>query len=184
MAIAAATPGVTGVRPMEGSSVEYNGQGYAAWGLGPDPLYGYHLSAGRWFTTADSSAATPTVVLGPVVAQATGATVGQTISLTMAAGPTRVHVIGIDAGQNNGGGTVYFPLATLERLDGTPGTTDSIWISTASSAHDVIDRVNNAVTARLAAAGYPVSTVESTLCRRRPRRLTRRSSPSWTSWAC
>ena len=158
--IAAATSGVTGVRPVEASSVEYNGQGYAAWGLGPNPLYSYHLSAGRWFTAADAGASTPPVVLGPVVARAAGAAVGQTITLTTASGPARVRVIGIDTGQNNGGGTVYFPLATLERLDGTPGTTDSIWISTASSAHSAIDRVNNAVTARLAAAGYPVSTTE------------------------
>lgn len=160
IAIAANTPGVTGAKPVEASSVRYNGQGYAAWGLGPSPLYSYHLSAGRWFTAADATATTPSVVLGPVVAQATGAKVGQTIILTMAAGPTRVQVIGLDEGQNNGGGAVYFPLATLERLDGTPGTTDSLWISTASSAHSAIDRVNNAVTARLTAAGYPVITTE------------------------
>ena len=48
----------------------------------------------------------------------------------------------------------------LERLDGTPGTADSIWVSTASSGHAVIDRVTNAVAARLADAGYPVSTTE------------------------
>lgn len=160
VAVAATTPGVTGVKPVEASSVRYNGQGYAAWGLGPDPLYSYHLSAGRWFTAADSGARTPPVVLGPVVAQATGAKPGQTITLTMASGPAKVHVIGIDEGQNNGGGAVYFPLATLERLDGTPGMTDSLWISTASSAHAAIDGVNNAVTARLTAAGYPVSTTE------------------------
>ena len=58
-----------GAQPVETSSVQYNGQAYAAWGLGPHPLYSYRLSAGRWFTAADAAAGTlPPVVLGPVVA--------------------------------------------------------------------------------------------------------------------
>ena len=52
----------------------------------------------------------------------------------MAAGPVRVRVIGIDTGQNNSGNIVYFPLPALERLDGTPGTANSLWVSTASSS--------------------------------------------------
>jgi hypothetical protein len=39
LAIAAAPPGVTGAQPVETSSVQYNGQAYAVWGLGPRPLY-------------------------------------------------------------------------------------------------------------------------------------------------
>ena len=60
----------------------------------------------------------------------------------------------------NNGDTVYFPLPVLERLDGGPGTADSIWLTTASSAHAAIDRATTAVANRLAAAGYPVSTTE------------------------
>jgi putative ABC transport system permease protein len=157
LAIAAATPGVSGAQPVETSSVQYAGQAYVAWGLGPHPLYSYQLSAGRWFTTADAGAGTPPVVLGPVVARAVGARVGQILTLNMAAGPVRVRVIGIDAGQNNSGQTVYFPLPTLERLDGSPGAADSLWVSTASSAHAAIDRAASAVASRLAAAGYPVT---------------------------
>ena len=160
LAVAAATPGVTGAQPEETSSVEYNGQAYVAWGLGTQPGYAYRLTAGRWFAAADDHAVIPPVVLGPVVARAVGARVGQLLTLTMAAGPTTVRVIGTDTGQNNGGSIVYFPLHALERLDGTPGTSDSIWLSTASSAHTAIDQANTAVTARLAAAGYPVSTQE------------------------
>jgi putative ABC transport system permease protein len=158
VAVAAATPGVSGAQPVETSSVQYNGQVYAAWGLGPRPLYSYRLSAGRWFTTADAAAGTPPVVLGPVAADVSGAHVGQILTLDMAAGPTRVRVIGIDTGRNNSGDIVYFPLPALERLDGTPGTADSLWVSTGSSAHAAIDRAATAVATRLASAGYPVTT--------------------------
>jgi putative ABC transport system permease protein len=164
LAVAAATPGVTGAEPVETSSVQYNGQTYTAWGLGARSFYDYQLSAGRWFTAADTAAgarpAVPPVVLGPAVARTTGARVGQILTLTLAAGPTRVRVIGIDTGQPNAGGTVYFPLPVLERLDGGPGTADSIWLTTASTAHAAIDRATTAAANRLAAAGYPVSTTE------------------------
>ena len=164
LTVAAATPGVTGAEPVETSSVQYNGQTYTAWGLGTHPFYDYRLSAGRWFTAADIAAgarpAVPPVVLGPAVARTTGARVGQILTLTLAAGPTRVRVIGIDTGQTNAGGTVYFPLPVLERLDGGPGTADSIWLTTGSTAHAAIDRATTAAANRLAAAGYPVSTTE------------------------
>jgi putative ABC transport system permease protein len=164
LTVAAGTPGVTGAEPVETSSVQYNGQTYTAWGLGTHPFYDYRLSAGRWFTAADSAAdgrpTVPPVVLGPAVARTTGARVGQILTLTLAAGPTRVRVIGIDTGQTNTGDTVYFPLPVLERLDGGPGTANSIWLTTGSTAHAAIDRATAAAASRLAAAGYPVSTTE------------------------
>ena len=164
LGVAASTPGVTGAEPVETSSVQYNGQDYVAWGLGTRPFYDYRLNAGHWFSTADTAAdartAIPPVVLGPAVARITGARVGQTLTLTMAAGPTGVRVIGIDTGQLNSGDTIYFPLPVLERLDGDPGTANSIWLATASSDHAAIDRATTATAARLAAAGYPVSTTE------------------------
>ena len=164
LAVAASTPGITGVEPVETSSVLYNGQTYTAWGLGTHPRYSYRLSAGRWFTAADTAAdtraAVSPVVLGPAVARTVHARVGQILTLTMAAGPARVRVIGLDTGQLNAGDTIYFPLPVLERLDGGPGTADSIWLATASSGHTAIDRATTAAAARLAAAGYAVSTTE------------------------
>jgi putative ABC transport system permease protein len=164
LTVAAATPGVTGAEPVETSSVQYNGQTYVAWGLGAHPLYSYRLSAGHWFTAADTAAdartAIPPVVLGPALARAARASVGQILTLSVAAGPTRVRVIGIDTVPTNNGDTVYFPLPVLERLDGGPGTANSIWLTTASTAHVAIDRATTAAANRLAAAGYPVSTTE------------------------
>jgi putative ABC transport system permease protein len=163
-AIAASTPGVTDVEPVETSSVQYNGQTYVAWGLGAHPLYSYRLSAGHWFTTADTAAgartAIPPVVLGPALARTARAGVGQVLTLSVAAGPTRVRVIGIDTVPTNNGDTVSFPLPVLERLDGGPGTANSIWLTTGSTAHAAIDRAATAAANRLGAAGYPVSTTE------------------------
>jgi putative ABC transport system permease protein len=164
LAIAASTPGITGAQPVETSSVKYHGQVYAAWGLGPHPLYSYRLSAGHWFTPADLTAAgqtaTPPVVLGPAVARAAHASVGQTLTLDTAKGTTHVRVIGIDTGQNNNGGTVYFPLPALKSLDGTAGAANSLWLTTASTDHAAIDRAAAAVASRLTAAGLRVSTVD------------------------
>jgi putative ABC transport system permease protein len=164
LAIAASTPGVTGAEPVETSSVQYNGQTYVAWGLGAHPLYSYRLSAGHWFTTADTAAgartAIPPVVLGPALARTARTSVGQILTLSVAAGSTRVRVIGIDTVPTNNSDTVYFPLPVLERLDGGPGTANSLWLTTGSTAHAAIDRAATAAAARLAAAGYPVSTTE------------------------
>jgi putative ABC transport system permease protein len=165
LAIAAGTPGVTAVRPVETSAVQYGSQYYAADGLDSHPLYSYHLSSGHWFTAAQTAAsaadvAVPPVVLGPAVANASGARVGQTVTFTLPQGPIRARVIGIDTVNINNGGTVYFPVPVLERLDGNPGTSDSIWVSTASSAHAAIDRASAATANRLAAAGFPASTTE------------------------
>jgi putative ABC transport system permease protein len=161
---AAAAPGVTGAQPVETSSVRYGGQAYPAYGLGTHPFYAYRLSAGHWFTAADTAADTrtaiPPVVLGPAIARTAGARVGQILTLGTAAGYTRVRVVGIDTGQNNNGAVVYFPLPALKRLDGTPGAANSLWLTTASSGHAAIDRAAAAVASRLTAAGLRVSTTD------------------------
>lgn len=164
LTIAARTPGVTGAEPVETGSVQYNGQTYIAWGLGTRPLYSYRLSAGHWFTAADNSArisaASTPVVLGPAAAQATHAAVGSVLSLNVATGSVRVRVIGIDTVPTNSGNTVYFPLPALERLDGGPGTADSLWISTGTTTHAGIDAVTADLAQRLAANGYAVTTTK------------------------
>jgi putative ABC transport system permease protein len=164
LTVAASTPGVTGVQPVETSAVRSNGQVYTAYGLGTHPLFSYRLSAGRWFTSADLAAsgprATTPIVLGPVVAQAARARVGQVLTLETAAGDTRVRVIGIDTTYTNSGQTIYFPLTALQRMNGTPGATNSLWLTTATSDHAAIKRTADAVKSRLDAAGYHVVTVE------------------------
>ncbi len=157
--IAASTPGITGAQPVETSAVKFHGQVYPAWGMSSQPLYTYRLSAGHWFTAADAHTAIPAVVLGPAVARAAHASVGQALTLDTAAGTTHVNVIGIDTGANNDGGTVYFSLPALKRLDGTAGAANSLWLTTTSSDHAAIDQAAAAVANRLTATGLRVSTV-------------------------
>jgi putative ABC transport system permease protein len=162
VAIAAATPGISRAQPVETSSVQYNGQTYLAWGLGIHPLYAYRLSAGHWFTAADYAAAgqhaIPPVVLGSAVARTSGVGVGRVLTLDTPGGYTRARVVGVDGGAANNGDTVFFPTPVLERLDGGPGTADSMWLTTAGSSHAAIRQGASAAARRLTAAGYRVST--------------------------
>jgi putative ABC transport system permease protein len=156
-AVAAATPGVTRVEPLVEGQVTYRGNGYAAWGLAVRPLYAYRLSAGRWFTDADARAHVPPVVLGPAAARAARAHVGQALTLGTPAGPGRFRVIGIDTGQTNAGGDIYFPFAVLQRLYGMDRASNALWLTTTSTRPDSVGRVATAVQDRLTEAGYPVS---------------------------
>jgi ABC-type lipoprotein release transport system permease subunit len=72
-----------------------HGQLYSAYGLGPSTLYRYQLSSGRWFTAADTATSPAVVVLGPAVARAAGARVGQRLAVLTPAGQTQVTVVGI-----------------------------------------------------------------------------------------
>ena len=105
LAVAASTPGVTGAEPVETSSVQYDGQDYVAWGLGTHPLYSYRLTAGHWFTTADTAAGPRTgispVVLGPAVAR-TARRAGR-------AGPHPHHGRGTHPGSASSGSTPAQP---------------------------------------------------------------------------
>jgi putative ABC transport system permease protein len=164
LAVAAQTPGVSRVQPVEVNSVLYGTQDYTAYGLVSHPLYNYHLSAGHWFTAAQTAAsaanvAVPPVVLGPVVETSFRARVGQTLTLTLPQGSTRVRVIGIDTVDIASGSVIYFPLPVLERLVGNPGTANTIWVSTFSSADSAIARTENSVAHRLGSAGFPSSTL-------------------------
>jgi putative ABC transport system permease protein len=157
-AIATAAPGITGGQLVETGYVRYNGQVSPAFGLGPHPYYEYRLSSGRWFTAADAAdadAAHPAVVLGPAVARAAHARTGQLIPLTTAAGAIKARVVGVDTGEVYGGLDVYFPLPVLERLDGTPGAANGLWLRTRSPGHAAIGHALTTAAARLTAAGYP-----------------------------
>ena len=160
LTVAAATPGVSGAQP--GRDRLRAVQGPALRGVGPRPASPLLLPAER----------------GPLVHRrgrrrghpAGGARPGRGGCLRRAGragpnprhgrGPVRARVIGIDTGRNNSGDIVYFPLPALERLDGTPGAANSLWVTTASPAHAAIDRAATAVASRLAAAGYPVTTTK------------------------
>jgi putative ABC transport system permease protein len=161
LGIVAATPGVTRVEPLVENQVELQGQQYMAWGLGPSTLYHYQLSAGRWFTAADTAQSPPVVVLGPAVANAVHAHVGQRLAVGTPTGSTRVEVVGIDSVILNNGSNVFFPLAQLQRLTNSVGVVNALWLTTRHTGNHFVDQVSASVQTRLGQAGYPVGIQKS-----------------------
>jgi putative ABC transport system permease protein len=159
--IAASTPGVTQAEPLIENTVQLQGQQYFAYGLGPSTLYRYQLSSGRWFTTADTATSAPVAVLGPAVARAVGARVGQRLVVDTPAGPTTVKVIGIDSVTLNTGDSVFFPLAQFQRLTNSVGVVNALWLTTRTTNHHFVDQVSASVQTRLGQAGYPAGVLES-----------------------
>ena len=101
------------------------------------------------------------VVLGPEVARAVGAHIGQRLSVLTSAGPAQVRVVGIDTQLLNTGTSIFFPLAQLQRLTNSAGTVDALWLTTKTTSHQFVDQVTAAVQTRLDQAGYPASMQES-----------------------
>jgi len=161
ISIAAATPGVTRVEPLIENNVELQGQQYFAYGLGPSTLYRYQLSSGRWFTTADTATSAPVVVLGPAVARAVSARVGQRLVVLTPTGPAQVQVVGIDSVALNTGTSIFFPLAQFRRLTNSAGTVNALWLTTTSTNHHLVDQVSASVQTRLGQAGYSVTIQKS-----------------------
>jgi len=161
LGIVAATPGVTRVEPLVENEVDLQGQQYMAWGLGPSTLYDYQLSAGRWFTAADTAQSPPVVVLGPAVANAVHAHVGQRLVVGTPTGPTRVEVVGIDSVLLNTGASVFFPLDQLQRLTNSVGVVNAFWLTTRDASNHFVDQVSASVQTRLGHDGYPVGIQKS-----------------------
>jgi putative ABC transport system permease protein len=161
LGIVAATPGVTRVEPLVENEVQVHGQQYMAWGLSPSTLYDYQLSAGRWFTAADTAQSPPVVVLGPAVANSVHAKVGQRLVVGTPTGPTPVEVVGIDTVIMNTGDTVFFPLAQLQRLTNSVGVVNALWLTTRDTGNHFVDQVSASVQTRLGQAGYPVGIQKS-----------------------
>jgi putative ABC transport system permease protein len=161
ISIVAATPGVTGAEPLIENNVGLEGQQYMAYGLGPSTLYRYRLSSGRWFTAADTATSAPVVVLGPAVARAVHARVGQRLVVLTPAGPTQVQVAGIDSVTLNTGTSIFFPLAQFERLTNSADTVNALWLTTTSTNHRLVDEVSASVQTRLGQAGYSATIQKS-----------------------
>jgi putative ABC transport system permease protein len=161
VSVAAATPGVTLAEPLIENNVEVDGQQYLAYGLGSSTQYRYKLSSGRWFTAADTATSPNVIVLGPTVARAASARVGQRITVDTPAGQTQATVVGIDSVFINDGDSVFFPLAQFQRLTNSPGTVNALWLTTRSVSDQFVNQVSASVQARLSRAGYPATIQKS-----------------------
>jgi putative ABC transport system permease protein len=159
--IAAATPGVTHAEPVIENNVEVHGQQYITYGLGPSTLYRYKLSSGRWFTAADTAASPYVVVLGPAVARATGARVGQRLVMLTPTGQTEVTVVGIDSVFLNTGASIFFPLTQFHRLTNSEGAVNALWLTTKNTSDQFVNEVSAPLQTRLGQAGYPAAIQKS-----------------------
>jgi putative ABC transport system permease protein len=161
ISIAAATPGVTRAEPLIENNVELQGQQYSAYGLGPSTLYRYQLSSGRWFTAADTTTSAPVAVLGPAVARAVHAHVGQRLTVLTPAGRAQVQVVGIDSVTLNNGASVFFPLAQFQHLTNSAGTVNALWLTTKPASDQFVNQVSASVQTRLGQAGYSATIQKS-----------------------
>lgn len=161
ISIAAATPGVTRVEPVIENNVGLQGQQYSAFGLGPGTLYRYKLNSGRWFTTADTATSPAVMVLGPAVAQALHAHVGQRLTVLTPIGPAQVTVVGIDSVILNDGASVFFPLTQFQRLTNSAGTVNALWLTTKPASDQFVNEVSDSVQTRLGQAGYSATIQKS-----------------------
>ena len=100
-------------------------------------------------------------MLGPAVANAVHAKVGQRLVVGTPTGPTQVEVVGIDSVILNNGDSVLFPLHQLQRLSNSVGVVNALWLTTRDTGNHFVDQVSATVQTRLGQAGYPVGIQKS-----------------------
>lgn len=159
LAVVESTEGVAEVQPWLQNQVRIDERGVEAWGLPAAPFMDPRLTAGRWHTEAEVADRAPVAVIGPAVARATGAAVGDTVSVATAGDRIAVRVIGVSDSQTSNGDVVFMPVSTLGAALGAPGMINSHWIRTASDDPSAIDRVTTRVEDALTAAGEQVGTL-------------------------
>ncbi|HET7736656.1 MAG TPA: FtsX-like permease family protein, partial [Nocardioidaceae bacterium] len=151
------TPGVAQLQPVLKNTVELDGRQAGVWGVELDPLLDYRLSAGRWFDTGEDRAGEQVAVIERNIAQIVGVDVGDTVTLTTAAGPVDFDIVGVATNQQEDGTALFVPLSTARRLLGQPTGASSYWIRTDSPEPAFVDRTTSQVEDRLGALGYQVT---------------------------
>jgi putative ABC transport system permease protein len=152
-----ATPGVAEAQPALVNEVELVGEEAYVWGLQHEPLFGYRLAEGRWFTKDEERARRPVGVIERILAETAGVEVGDVVTLATAAGSARFSIVGIADNQQEDGTALFVPLTTLTSVLGRPGVT-TYWIRATSSDEVFVDRTASLLEDRLAALGYEVGT--------------------------
>jgi putative ABC transport system permease protein len=151
------TPGVAEAQPALVNEVELDGDEAFVWGMQHEPLFRYRLAEGRWFTKDEERTREAVGVIERILAETTGAEVGDVVTLTTAAGPARFRVVGIADNQQEDGTVLFVPLTTLVSVLGRPGVT-TYWIRATSSDERFVDRTATLLEDRLAALGFEVGT--------------------------
>jgi lipoprotein-releasing system permease protein len=88
------------------------------------------------------------------LAERTGTTVGERVTLETAGGAAAFRVVGIADNRQEDGTVLFVPLTTLRTILRAPAGVSTYWIKTTSPAHAVVDRTFTALEDRLNALGY------------------------------
>jgi putative ABC transport system permease protein len=149
-------PDVAGVQPIVYSQAEFGGDKRPVWGLPAKTIYEPDLSAGRWFTDDDVTAAAPVAVIGGPLSAMTHTEVGDHIDIGTKNGVQTVRVIGIDETLVHDGTFIWLPLDTAKAFEGQAHP-NVYWVETTSPDGEVVDRVADDILAAFAGADNPMS---------------------------
>ncbi|MDH4346820.1 MAG: FtsX-like permease family protein, partial [Thermoleophilia bacterium] len=127
------------------------------WGVEGDPLFGYRLADGRWFSVGEEQGAERVAVIERNIAQIVGVDVGESVALETAAGEADFRIVGIAKNQQEDGTALYVPLTAARALLGQPAGASAYWIKMESSDQGFVDRTTSRLEDRLAALGYEVT---------------------------
>ncbi len=157
-ALITSVPGVARVQPLLNNSINLRGQDGYVWALPDKALYSFHLVSGRLLTPADTRTQAHVVVVEQSIARASNTHLGQRVTVSTAAGPMQLNVVGIVSDQQNNGTVLYAPLSTMQSVLHTPGAVNEYWIQTTSANHNLIDQTSTRLQDAFAAHGLQMST--------------------------
>ena len=154
-----ATPGVAGIEPMFVADSELGGKDAKIWAVRQATMFRYHISHGRWYTQAEERSRARVAIVERDIAHVTGTRLGDNVTVQTAAGPVRLHVIGIATNQQENGTAIFVPLTTMHALStGMPADANDYWVRTTSHRHAAIDRATTRIENTLTEHGYAVDT--------------------------
>jgi putative ABC transport system permease protein len=148
------TPGVAQAQPALVNDVELGGEEAFVWGVPREPLLALDVTDGRWFSAREEQARERVLVIERNLAERTGTTVGERVTLETAGGAAAFRVVGIADNRQEDGTVLFVPLTTLRTILRAPAGVSTYWIKTTSPAHAVVDRTFTALEDRLNALGY------------------------------
>ncbi|HYB25908.1 MAG TPA: FtsX-like permease family protein [Solirubrobacteraceae bacterium] len=157
-ALISAVPGVARVQPLLNNNISLGGQDGHVWALPNNSMYSFHLVSGRLLTAADQSTQARVVVVEQSIARASKTHLGELVTVSTAAGPVQLKVVGIVSDQQDDGTVLFAPLSTIQSALRTPGAVNWYWIQTTSGNHQLIDATNTRLENTFVAHGLQMGT--------------------------
>ena len=94
---------------------------------------------------------------GRNIAELADVSVGDRVSISTAAGPVELRIVGLAKNQQEDGTVLYVPLATARQLLDQPSGISTYWIRMTSSEQGFVDRTMSRLEDRLAGLGFEVT---------------------------